>query len=80
MIRKVCGINYLFLDNEFRDMERPIELNDTSCFIYEETIKQKTPEEIAKILSTQFGISKEDALKDVEYCLQELERQHVFDK
>ena len=80
MIRKVCGVNYLFLDNEYRDMEHPIELNDTSCFIYEETIKQKTPEEIAEKLSAQFGIPQNDAQMDVDYCLQELKTQHVFDK
>lgn len=55
-----------------------ITLNPTGAIIWQQLSEGRLPEQIAKHLSSEFGIPEEQALADVNEFLEQLEAQHLI--
>lgn len=73
-LRKAAG-SYWLIDMEQKPFGyvRPLELNEVAATIYKGKEKGLTEDEIAEILSGEYGVSKEEVIEDVREFARELQ-------
>ena len=79
MLREIAG-NYIIVPvgGELVDLNAMININDTGAFIFKALETEKTPEEIAKLMTKEYDIDLETAKNDVNEFIEVLRKNSML--
>lgn len=79
VLRKVCGLNVVLpTGTNVKDFGGALNLNDSAALIFEQLQAGKTAEEAAAALASEYDVTPEKALADVQETIESLREAGVM--
>lgn len=78
-LRYAAGVYWLLdMEQTGKEYKRPIVMNGCGAYIWQNYIERVPEDRIADLLHERYGISREEALADINQFIEELKEQGVF--
>lgn len=77
-LRYAAGLYWLLdMEQTGGTYKKPVIMNECGAYIWQNYIESVSEQEIAGMLHTRYGISSEEALKDVREFIKQLQKQGI---
>lgn len=78
-LRQAAGMYWLLdMEQSGKDYKKPIVMNESGAFIWQQYEKTGNKEAVATVLQEQYGVPAEEAAQDIEEFFQQLQKQGLY--